>query len=55
MSMFEHYKAISEALGRQVETVVKTPFFWVLIFLLLGSLVLTFNSSSQNRLSGSLI
>lgn len=55
MTLFEHYKAISSELGEQVETVVKTPFFWVLIFLLLGSLVLTYNSSSQNRLSGSLI
>lgn len=55
MTLFEHYKAISSELGEQVETVVKTPFFWVLIFLLLGSRVLSYNSSSQNRLSGSLI
>jgi len=55
MTLFDYYKGISKILGDQVETVVKTPFFWVLVFLLLGCLVLTYNGTSQNRLSGSLI
>ena len=51
-SLFTYF---SNSISTQVETVVTQPVFWVMLFLLLGCLVLTYGATAHHRLSSSII
>lgn len=46
---------LSNSISAQVKTVVTQPVFWVMLFLLLGCLVLTYGATAHHRLSSSII
>ena len=53
--MNKFFAYLSNSISAQVKTVVTQPIFWVMLFLLLACLVLTYNATAQYRLSSSVI
>lgn len=53
--MDNFFTSLSNSISAQVKTVVTQPIFWVMLFLLLGCLVLTYGAAAQHRLSSSII
>lgn len=51
----QHFQRICELLGQQTTDIITEPLFWVMIFLLVCCMVLTYSGASQSRLSNSLV
>ena len=51
----KHFQRICELLGKQAQNVVTEPLFWVMVFLLVCCMVLTYSGASQSRLSNSIV
>ena len=52
---YAFFTKLSNIIGKQAEDVVTNPLFWVMMFLLLGCLVLTYGGTSHSRLSSSIV
>lgn len=56
MNEFHSYLTqLSNIIGDHVEDVVTNPLFWVMLFLLIGCLVLTYSGTAHSRLSSSIV
>lgn len=53
--VYKHFESICELLGDKVQGIITEPLFWVMVFLLLCCMVLTYSGTSQNRLSSSIV
>lgn len=53
--MDNFFTSLSNSISAQVKMVVTQPIFWVMLFLLLGCLVLTYGAAAHHRLSSSII
>lgn len=51
----QHFQRICELLGKQAQGILTEPLFWVMVFLLVCCMVLTYSGASQSRLSNSLV
>lgn len=51
----QHFQRICELLGKQAQDIVTEPLFWIMVFLLVCCMVLTYSGVSQSRLSNSLV
>ena len=52
---YSYFTKLSNIIGDHVEAVVTNPLFWVMLFLLIGCLVLTYSGSAHSRLSSSIV
>lgn len=52
---YSYFTGLSNIIGDHVEDVVTNPLFWVMLFLLLGCLMLTYSRTAHSRLSGSIV
>lgn len=50
-----HFQRICELLGKQAQDIVAEPLFWIMVFLLVSCMVLTYSGASQSRLSNSIV
>ena len=53
--IYTHFESICELLGEKVQNIITEPLFWVMMFLLLCCMVLTYSGASQGRLSNSIV
>lgn len=53
--LYNSWNEMCSILGAGFGDIITNPFFWVIIFVLLCCVMLTYSGSAQNRLSGSII